>query len=176
MNSTMPLYEYECDACQQRFERIQKYSGSHRSTSARSAARGPSASCCRPPPFSSRASGFYITDYAQEVVDRAPAEDRRRRRSASSDIVRATRAATSRSNRRRSRRADAKSSDKTAEVDVRSASAASVAAPACRGRASRRYSRNGSARSGRRSAKYTTAFRNPSLLPVSWRTPLISQP
>ena len=31
-------------------------------------------------------------------------------------------------------------------------------------------------RSGRRSAKYTTAFRNPSLLPVSWRTPSIWQP
>ena len=33
---------------------------------------------------------------------------------------------------------------------------------------------NLSARSGRRSAKYTTAFRNPSLLPVSCRTPLTS--
>ena len=33
----------------------------------------------------------------------------------------------------------------------------------------------GPERSGRRSAKYTTAFRKPSLLPVSWRTPFTSQ-
>ena len=39
----------------------------------------------------------------------------------------------------------------------------------------RRYSANGPDRSPRRSAKYTTAFRNPSLLPVSCRTPFISQ-
>jgi hypothetical protein len=38
-----------------------------------------------------------------------------------------------------------------------------------------RYSRNGSARSGLRSAKYTIAFKYPSLLPVSCRTPAISQ-
>src|SRR5256885_1364620 len=38
-----------------------------------------------------------------------------------------------------------------------------------------RYAANLPARSGRRSAKYTTAFRKPSLLPVSCRTPLTSQ-
>src|ERR1051325_5296181 len=34
-----------------------------------------------------------------------------------------------------------------------------------------RYLRNGSARSGRFNAKYTSAFRKPSLFPVSWRPP-----
>ena len=94
----MPLYEYECDACGERFERIQKFSD-------------PPVEVCpncgkktvrklvSSPAIQFKGSGWYITDYA----------------------------------------------------------------------------RNASFRSGRRSAKYTTACRYPSLLPVSWREPCISQ-
>ena len=73
----MPLYEYECDVCGHRFERIQKFSD-------------PLADCCpicggavhkliSSPAIQFKGSGFYITDYAKkdhtaaEKADRDPA-------------------------------------------------------------------------------------------------------
>ena len=50
----MPLYEYQCDACGQRFELIQKFSDPRRRMSARCAERDRCAACCRRRPFSSR--------------------------------------------------------------------------------------------------------------------------
>ena len=64
----MPLYEYECDACGHRFEKIQKFSdppvdkcpkcggGVHKLQSA--------------PAFQLKGTGWYITDYAKK--DRSP--------------------------------------------------------------------------------------------------------
>ena len=50
----MPLYEYECEACQPALRADSEVFRIRRSTSARSAARGRSASCSRRPRFSSR--------------------------------------------------------------------------------------------------------------------------
>ena len=69
----MPLYEYECDACDHRFEVIQKFSdppvatcpkcggGVHKVQSA--------------PAFQFKGSGWYITDYAKKK-DGAAAEEK----------------------------------------------------------------------------------------------------
>jgi putative FmdB family regulatory protein len=60
----MPLYEYQCDACRTRFERIQKFSD-------------PPVDCCpscggtvrkllSSPAIQFKGSGWYITDYAKK--------------------------------------------------------------------------------------------------------------
>ena len=77
----MPLYEYQCDVCGHRFERIQKFSD-------------PLADCCpvcgggvhklmSSPAIQFKGSGFYITDYAKK--DHAAAEKADREPSAKTD-------------------------------------------------------------------------------------------
>ena len=60
----MPLYEYECDACGRRFERISEV---QRSAGHRLSQRvvAPSGSCFSSPAIQFKGSGFYITDYAK---------------------------------------------------------------------------------------------------------------
>ena len=69
----MPLYEYECDACHHRFERIQKFSDPpvdqcpvcggkvHKLQSA--------------PAFQFRGSGWYVTDYPKKDHGQAAKSD-----------------------------------------------------------------------------------------------------
>jgi putative FmdB family regulatory protein len=68
----MPLYEYECDACGRRFERIQKFSD-------------PLATVCptcggavrklfSSPAIKFKGSGFYITDYAKSGASGSEAD------------------------------------------------------------------------------------------------------
>ena len=68
----MPLYEYECDACGRRFERIQKFSD-------------PLATVCptcggavrklfSSPAIQFKGSGFYITDYAKSGASGSEAD------------------------------------------------------------------------------------------------------
>lgn len=59
----MPLYEYECDACHQRFEIIQKYSDPAPETCAR-CGKGPVRRLLSTPAIQFKGSGWYITDYA----------------------------------------------------------------------------------------------------------------
>jgi putative FmdB family regulatory protein len=77
----MPLYEYQCDVCGHRFERIQKFSD-------------PLADCCpvcggavhklmSSPAIQFKGSGFYITDYAKK--DHAAAEKADREPSGKTD-------------------------------------------------------------------------------------------
>jgi putative FmdB family regulatory protein len=67
----MPLYEYECDACGQRFERIQKFSDP--AVDACPACGGPVRKLISSPAIQFKGSGFYITDYVKSGKD-APAE------------------------------------------------------------------------------------------------------
>jgi putative FmdB family regulatory protein len=60
----MPLYEYLCDACGQRFEVIQKYS--EVSETCRLCGKGPVHRQASAPGIQFKGSGFYITDYAQK--------------------------------------------------------------------------------------------------------------
>src|SRR3954447_20807594 len=61
----MPLYEYECDACGKRFERIQKYSDPLADTCAH-CGKGPVRKLLSSPAIKFKGSGFYITDYAKK--------------------------------------------------------------------------------------------------------------
>jgi putative FmdB family regulatory protein len=59
----MPLYEYQCDACGHRFERIQKFSDPP--VEACPACGGSVRKLISSPAIQFKGSGFYITDYAK---------------------------------------------------------------------------------------------------------------
>jgi putative FmdB family regulatory protein len=61
----MPLYEYECDACGQRFELIQKFSDPS-PDACTLCGKGPVRRLQSSPAIQFKGSGWYITDYAQK--------------------------------------------------------------------------------------------------------------
>ena len=61
----MPLYEYECEACGSRFERIQKYSDPPADVCAK-CGKGPVRKLLSSPAIQFKGSGFYINDYAKK--------------------------------------------------------------------------------------------------------------
>ena len=58
----MPLYEYQCDACGQRFEVIQKFTDPA-PDACRKCGKGPAHRLASSPAIQFRGSGFYKTDY-----------------------------------------------------------------------------------------------------------------
>jgi len=67
----MPLYEYLCDACGQRFELIQKFSDPPPEACPK-CGKGPVERQLSSPAIQFKGSGWYITDYAKK--DSAPAK------------------------------------------------------------------------------------------------------
>jgi putative FmdB family regulatory protein len=61
----MPLYEYECEACHNRFERIQKFSDPPVETCP-TCGKGPVRKLISSPAIQFKGSGWYITDYAKK--------------------------------------------------------------------------------------------------------------
>ena len=61
----MPLYEYECDACGSRFEKIVKFSDPPLDVCAK-CGKGPIRKLISSPAIQFKGSGFYITDYAKK--------------------------------------------------------------------------------------------------------------
>lgn len=61
----MPLYEYECDACHQRFEKIQKFSDPPIEVCEK-CGKGPVKKLPSSPAIQFKGSGWYITDYARK--------------------------------------------------------------------------------------------------------------
>jgi putative FmdB family regulatory protein len=61
----MPLYEYECEACGQRFELIQKFSDPPPDACTR-CGKGPVHRQLSSPAIQFKGSGWYVTDYAQK--------------------------------------------------------------------------------------------------------------
>ena len=61
----MPLYEYECEACGKRFEKIQKFSDPHVDVCP-NCGKGPVRKLPSSPAIQFKGSGFYITDYAKK--------------------------------------------------------------------------------------------------------------
>ena len=61
----MPLYEYRCEACQHRFEVIQKFSDAPVSVCP-NCGKGPVVKLMSSPAIQFKGSGFYITDYARK--------------------------------------------------------------------------------------------------------------
>ena len=64
----MPLYEYECDACSQRFELIQKFSDPSPDACPR-CGKGPVRRLLSSPAIQFKGSGWYVTDYARKGKD-----------------------------------------------------------------------------------------------------------
>ena len=60
----MPLYEYQCDACSHRFERIQKFSDPPVDTCPNCG--GTVKKLISSPAIQFKGSGWYITDYAKK--------------------------------------------------------------------------------------------------------------
>jgi putative FmdB family regulatory protein len=66
----MPLYEFECEACEKRFERIQKFSDPNPETCP-ACGKGPVRKLSSSPAIQFKGSGFYITDYAKKSTSEA---------------------------------------------------------------------------------------------------------
>ena len=69
----MPLYEYECDACGHRFEKIQKFSDPLEDTCPKCG--GHVHKLMSSPAIQFKGSGFYITDYPKGEKVTAPKSD-----------------------------------------------------------------------------------------------------
>ena len=65
----MPLYEYECDACGERFEVIQKSFSSPPPEACERCGKGPVHRMQSSPAIQFKGSGFYITDYAKKASE-----------------------------------------------------------------------------------------------------------
>jgi putative FmdB family regulatory protein len=61
----MPLYEYQCESCNNRFERIQKYSDPLIDVCP-ACGKGPVRKLFSSPAIQFKGSGWYITDYAKK--------------------------------------------------------------------------------------------------------------
>jgi putative FmdB family regulatory protein len=66
----MPLYEYQCESCQKRFERIQKFSDPPVDVCPH-CGKGPVRKLLSSPAIQFKGSGFYITDYAKKSSSEA---------------------------------------------------------------------------------------------------------
>lgn len=69
----MPLYEYECDACGHRFEKIQRFSDPLEDKCP--TCGGPVHKLMSSPAIQFKGSGFYITDYPKGDKGSAPKSD-----------------------------------------------------------------------------------------------------
>ncbi len=61
----MPLYEYECESCKNRFEKIVQYSDPSIDTCPK-CGKGPVRKLFSSPAIQFKGSGWYITDYAKK--------------------------------------------------------------------------------------------------------------
>src|SRR5215467_14266841 len=61
----MPLYEYQCDSCGHRFERIQRFSDAPIETCPKCGK--PIRKLLSSPAFQFKGSGWYVTDYARKT-------------------------------------------------------------------------------------------------------------
>jgi putative FmdB family regulatory protein len=64
----MPLYEYECESCHARFERIQKFSDPPADVCP-TCGNGPVKKLPSSPAIQFKGSGWYVTDYARKSGD-----------------------------------------------------------------------------------------------------------
>jgi putative FmdB family regulatory protein len=62
----MPLYEYRCDACGRRFEKIQKSFSDAPPETCELCGKGPVRKLMSSPAIQFKGSGWYITDYAKK--------------------------------------------------------------------------------------------------------------
>ena len=70
----MPLYEFECEACKTRFERIQKFTDAN-PEACPTCGKGPVRKLPSSPAIQFKGSGFYITDYKKKSGGKAEGGD-----------------------------------------------------------------------------------------------------
>src|SRR5215510_15786864 len=70
----MPLYEYECEACGSRFEKIQKFSDPPADVCAK-CGKGPVHKLLSSPAIQFKGSGWYITDYKKAPKETKDTKD-----------------------------------------------------------------------------------------------------
>jgi len=85
----MPLYEYQCESCNHRFERIQKFSDPA-VEACKECGKGPVRRLLSSPAIQFKGTGWYITDYSQKgksdkSTGEAPKTDAAKSNSASAD-------------------------------------------------------------------------------------------
>jgi putative FmdB family regulatory protein len=115
----MPLYEYQCDACGQRFEMIQKFSDGS-PDACRLCGKGPVQRLLSSPAIQFKGTGWYITDYSQK--GKAPSGGDGAPSTANSD---------SKSDSKGDSKGDSKSSDSTSsKSDSSSSSTPASSTPA----------------------------------------------
>jgi putative FmdB family regulatory protein len=68
----MPLYEYACDACGQRFELIRRFSDPDVDVCA-ACGKGPVRRLISSPAIQFKGSGWYVTDYARKTTSESAA-------------------------------------------------------------------------------------------------------
>ena len=62
----MPLYEYQCESCNNRFEKIQKSYSDPAPEACPKCGKGPVRKLISSPAIQFKGTGWYITDYAQK--------------------------------------------------------------------------------------------------------------
>jgi putative FmdB family regulatory protein len=73
----MPLYEYQCDDCEHRFERIQKFSDELVRTCP--SCGGSVRKLLSSPAIQFKGTGWYVTDYARKTdASKTDSEDRKK--------------------------------------------------------------------------------------------------
>ena len=70
----MPLYEYQCDACEHRFEHIQKFSDPLLAVCPK--CEGVLRKLVSSPAFQFKGTGWYVTDYANKSRDADAASEK----------------------------------------------------------------------------------------------------
>ncbi|PYR91586.1 MAG: transcriptional regulator [Acidobacteria bacterium] len=70
----MPLYEYECESCHERFERIQKFSDPAPDVCPK-CGKSPVTRLPSSPAIQFKGSGWYITDYARKSGDASKSDE-----------------------------------------------------------------------------------------------------
>jgi putative FmdB family regulatory protein len=65
----MPLYEYQCESCQKRFEKIQKSYSDPPLEICPKCGKGPVRKLISSPAIQFKGTGWYITDYAKKSGD-----------------------------------------------------------------------------------------------------------
>ena len=70
----MPLYEYECEACRHRFEKIQRFSDPLVQVCP-SCGKGPVNKLLSAPAIQFKGTGWYVTDYAGKKPDSSSSSD-----------------------------------------------------------------------------------------------------
>lgn len=81
----MPLYEYQCEACGNRYELIRKFSDPPLETCVKCGVAGQVQKLVSSPAFQFKGSGWYITDYAKKSGDSSAAGKSETKSGAGSD-------------------------------------------------------------------------------------------